>query len=60
MVKLITHQLNTYGTGHLELYSLETGKYVRNMVMKDLVMISFKNCLWALGNVSGLKEQVLG
>ena len=30
------------------------------MTLKDLVMISFKNCLWVLGNISGLKEQALG
>ena len=52
--------MTTYGTGHLELYSTETGKYVRNMTLKDLITISFKNCLWVIGNVSGLKEQALG
>ena len=59
LVKLISHLLTHFGSGHLELYSPETGKYVKNMALKDLVMISFKNCLWVLGNVSGLKEQAL-
>ena len=59
-MKLLSHSLTNYGTGHLELYSTETGKYVRNMTLKDLVTINFKNCLWILGNVAGLKEQALG
>jgi hypothetical protein len=44
----------------LELYNTDTGKYIKNMTLKDLVNISFKNCLWVLGNVSALKEQALG
>lgn len=60
LVKLIVHELSERGVGHLELYSTETGKYVKNMSLKDLVEISFKNCLWMLSNISALKEQVLG
>lgn len=59
MVKLIVNELNERGTGHLELYNTDTGKYVKNMTLKDIVTISFKNCLWVLSNVSALKEQVL-
>ena len=59
-MKLIVHELQEHGTGHLELYSIETGKYIQNMTLKDLVTISFNNCLWMLENVSALKEQALG
>ena len=33
---------------------------MKNLSLLDLVTISFKNCLWVIGNVSGLKEQALG
>lgn len=60
LVKLISHNLTTHGTGHLELYSAETGKYIKHLQLLDLVLTSFSNCLWVLEKVTGLKEQALG
>lgn len=59
LVKLISYNLSNNGLGNLELYSAETGKYIQNMSLLNLVIISFKNCLWVLNNVVALKEQAL-
>ena len=59
LVKLISFTINSSGLGSLELYSPETGKYIKDLSLLNILLITFKNSLWVMDHVSALKEQAL-
>lgn len=59
LLKLIAGYLPTNGFGSLELYCPDTGKYIQDLPLIDLMLSTFTACLWILEHVVTLKEQVL-